>query len=373
MEWGTQQEQAISAVKAWLDDPHGKQVFRLFGSAGTGKTTLAMHIGDNVDGHVIYAAYTGKAALVMRKKGCHDACTLHSLIYRPSQDEITGKMRFSWNADSEAWFASLIIVDEVSMVDEVMGQDLLRYGVRILVLGDPDQLPPVSGEGYFINAAPDFLLTDIHRQARDNPIIRLSIDVREGRPLKVGKYGTSTVLLRGSIGVEELRAKVLQADQVLCGINRTRAALNRRIRELKGSVGQPEVWVPTDGEKLVCLRNNREKNLMNGGMWEVVGTPKKMNKSISLRVKSLDEGWMSPVDVSVLHEFFQGTDKDLDWRVKKGWDEFTYGYALSVHKSQGSQWGDVLVYDESDVFREDARRHRYTAITRAAETVTVLI
>lgn len=372
MAWSPQQEQAIKAVKAWLADPSAPQVFRLFGFAGSGKTTLAVHLAADVPGLVLFGCYTGKASLVMRKKGCHNAMTLHSMIYKPKQDELTGKLHFSWNPDSDACWASLIVVDEVSQVDGKMADDLLRYGRKVLVLGDPAQLPPVSGTGFFINAEPDFMLTEVHRQAADNPIIRMSMDVREGRGLKPGTYGESQVLLRGSIGREALRERVLAADQVLCGINRTRTSLNGRIRELKGIKGDPVGWLPAVGERLVCLRNNREKNLFNGGMWETQRV-ETYDKYVEMRVKSLDEEGMSPVDVATLRCFFDGTDKDLDWRVKMGWDEFTYGWALSVHKSQGSQWNDVLLYDESEVFREDARKHLYTAITRAAERVTVLM
>lgn len=374
MEWGPQQAQALTAVGKWLANPNAQQVFRLFGSAGTGKTTLAIHIASMVDGDVAYGAYSGKAALVMRKKGCVGASTIHSMIYRVAQDDATGRLRFKWNGESDVAWVDLIIIDEVSMVDGKMADDLLRFGRKVLVLGDPKQLPPVEGEGFFMKAKPDFMLTEIHRQALDNPIIRLALDASEGRPLKPGAYGTSLVLSRDAVNREEMQRHVLGADQVLCGVNRTRHGLNRRIRELRGLAGKPHIWMPTVGEKLICLRNNRDKNILNGEMFTVEDYPMHVGpKSLTLRVKSLDAEHMSPVDVSVLHPFFLGTDKELDWRDKKGWDEFTFGHALSVHKGQGSQWDNVLIYDESDVFREDAHRHRYTALTRAAERVTVLV
>jgi exodeoxyribonuclease-5 len=372
MAWSPQQENAIRAVKAWMADSNAPQVFRLFGFAGTGKTTLAKYLAEESNGTVLFAAYTGKAALMLRKKGCVGASTIHSLIYKVRQDEITGRLSFRWNADSDAGWASLIVIDEVSMVDPDMGHDLLRYGKKVLVLGDPAQLPPVEGDGFFLNAKPDIMLTEVHRQAAENPIIRMSIDVREGKRLVPGMYGESEVIARADISTPALQAKVLAADQVLCGLNRTRHGLNRRIRELRGFVGEPQVWMPTPGERLVCLRNNREKNLLNGGMWESQ-TVSKDRYCVSLRVQSLDDPEMSPVDVNVLPEFFQGTDDQLDWKKKIGWDEFTFGWALSVHKAQGSQWDNVLIYDESQVFRENARKHLYTGLTRAAERVTVLV
>ncbi len=84
MAWSPQQDKALQAVRDWLKAGR-PQVFRLFGYAGTGKTTLARAIADDIKGTVVYGAYTGKAALVMRGKGCTEARTIHSLIYRPKE------------------------------------------------------------------------------------------------------------------------------------------------------------------------------------------------------------------------------------------------------------------------------------------------
>lgn len=370
MTWSPQQDRAIRAVKAWLDDRRGAQVFRLFGFAGSGKTTLAKHLAGDVRGNVLYACFTGKAALVLRKKGCEGASTIHSMIYKPVPDEETGEATFILNPDSAAAYASLIVIDEVSMVGEELARDLLSYGTKVLVLGDPAQLPPVKGEGFFINATPDVMLTEVHRQAADNPIIRLSMDVREGRGLTPGQYGDSVVVRRADIGKDSMRDAVLRADQLLCGLNKTRQTFNGRIRALKGLATDPD-WYPVAGDRLVCLRNNREKGLLNGGLWEIHTTAQEKT-GIAMRVSSLDVPG-SPIDVKTPPEFFRGTEKDLDWRERRKADEFTYGWALTVHKSQGSQWDNVLVFDESRVFREDAAKHLYTGITRAAERVTVVV
>src|ERR1700747_2780065 len=152
------QDAALKAVADWLKAKPGTkdtpQVFRLFGYAGTGKTTLARHIADGVDGEVKYAAFTGKAASVMRGKGCHGASTIHSLIYRTreSGDEIPS---FDLWGEAPASQAALIIIDEGSMVDAELGRDLLSFGVPVLVLGDPAQLPPIQGGGFFTEGEPD--------------------------------------------------------------------------------------------------------------------------------------------------------------------------------------------------------------------------
>ena len=169
--------------------PGGKpQVFRLFGYAGTGKTTLAKHLAEDVDGKVAFAAFTGKAALVMRAKGCVGASTIHSLIYRARESGEETPSFDLWD-EAPASKAKLIVIDECSMVDADLGRDLLSFGVPVLVLGDPAQLPPISGGGFFTDAEPDMMLTEVHRQAQDNPIVRLSMDVREGRALAYGDDG----------------------------------------------------------------------------------------------------------------------------------------------------------------------------------------
>lgn len=375
MQWSEQQQDAIDAVVNWLGTP-GRQVFRLFGFAGSGKTTLAKEIAKRVDGEVMYAAFTGKAALVLRKKGCDGASTLHSLIYKPSQDPDTGKMTFRLNHDSELGFAELLIVDEVSMVDNKLGDDVLRFGTKVLVLGDPAQLPPVGGAGFFINDEPDVMLSEVHRQAEGSPIIKMSMLVRKGLGLEFGTYGDSAVMERAKIDRGLLRELVLGADQILCGTNATRASLNTQMRNVQGKVGEKAPWHPVPGDRLVCLKNNRDHGLLNGSLWDVVKSEHVDYKGgpgyFNVRIKSVDEPQRGPQDVCIRGESFLGTEKTLNWREFIGFQEFTYGYALTVHKSQGSQWDNVVVYDESHVFREDARKHLYTAITRAAKKVTVL-
>ena len=192
--WSPQQDAALLAVSAWLKDRNGPQVFRLFGWAGTGKSTLAVHLAQDVK-TVKYAAFTGKAALVMRKRGCKGAQTIHSLIYTLVSEK-EGEPRFIIDEESAAADADLIVIDEVSMVDEQLGKDLLSFGTKVLVLGDPFQLPPVQGAGFFTTEEPDIMLTEIHRQAADNPIIRLSMSVREGGFLEQFPDADRAVLLR---------------------------------------------------------------------------------------------------------------------------------------------------------------------------------
>ncbi len=363
MKWSTQQNEALSAVSNWLNDPDGAQVFRLFGWAGTGKSTLAQHLAKDVE-LVKYAAFTGKAALVMRKHGCKGASTIHSLIYTLVSDK-EGEPQFRLDDESVAADADLIVIDEVSMVDEILGRDLLSFGTKVLVLGDPFQLPPVQGAGFFTEVEPDIMLTEIHRQARDNPIVRMSLDIRQGRKLQLGNYGDSRVISRHDVDQQE----VLGADQVLVGRNKTRLDYNNRVRELLKLPHQE----PVTGDRMVCLRNNPRKKLLNGQIWIVTDVKKKNAGKYQLSLAS-DEGFGKMVETTVRthKDFFSGDEDKMAWPVRRQYDEFTFGYCLTVHKAQGSQWDNVFLFNESYVFREEVQRWLYTGVTRAAERITVV-
>lgn len=363
-DWSPQQMDALAAVSAWLKE--GSQpVFRLFGYAGTGKTTLARHIARQAKKKVEFGAFTGKAALVLRSKGCTGASTLHSLIYT-LEDEAAGAPKFILNPESTLKDAELCIIDECSMVDEDLGKDLLSFGKPILVLGDPEQLPPVKGTGFFTNADPDFMLSEVHRQAQDNPIIRMSMDVRAGRALPRTADGACRVISRREVTADD----VLGADQVLVGRNQTRRTYNARIRQLKAFPGE----VPNPGERLVCLRNNRSRGLLNGGLWNVKEVRKRNDLEITMQIAPEDAGGIKKnAVVTVRNEFFRGAEDTLPWEVRRYSDEFDFGYALTVHKSQGSQWDRVVLFDESAVFREERRRWLYTGLTRASEQITVVV
>lgn len=364
----TEQNEALKLVRHWMKDKD-QQVFRLFGYAGTGKTTLAQTIARETGGKVVFGAFTGKAASVMRHRGCEDARTIHSMIYHVEEGDNGDPLFFLKDKeDSELDGAKLVIIDECSMVDEELARDLMSFRTKILVLGDPAQLPPVKGTGFFMAAQPDAMLTQVHRQARDNPIIALSMMVREGQRLPVGTHGPACqVVKKRDITPEQ----VTGADQVLVGLNRTRARYNERIRELLGYTTAH----PSAGEKLVCLRNDRKKALLNGSLWRVRKFRALQKNTFSLSLAPLDDdNWSGKAKrVKVRGEFFTGGEEDLDWTDLAGTQQFTYGYALTCHKAQGSQWDHVVVFDESYCFREESSRWLYTAITRAAEGLVVAL
>lgn len=365
MLWNDQQNLGLKAVDKWFyQDSKQQQIYRFFGFAGTGKTTLARHFAENIDGLVCFAAFTGKAALMMRKNGCKGASTIHRLIYRTEEDK-NGKITFKLNRSSAIKDCSLIIIDECSMVDKKIAEDIMSFRKPILVIGDPAQLPPVSGAGYFTNAEPDFMLTEIHRQAKDNPIIYLATQVRLGERLKLGNYGESRIVS------EATPEMIIENDQIIVGKNATRSKLNHTIRK---DFIQIEGCMPVVGDKLICLRNNYDVGIFNGGMFEVLDLLESHNNShLKMNLKHEDEDDLALVLAKVHKSMFDKDFPEPHYSILNLSQHYDYGYAITCHKSQGSQWPSTLVYDEGAVFRDNRKEWTYTALTRASERTDVVI
>lgn len=420
MQWSPQQDAALRAVAEWLRAPWaGKKPFYLAGVAGTGKTTLSKQIAEMVEGPVKFASFTGKAASVLRSKGCEGAQTIHQLIYQPKekprvrllqlQDKVEGlkvqlqnatedavrrqltveltqteralaeekktlrQPTFGLQSESEAQEAALIIIDECSMVDKRVGGDLMSFGVPILVLGDPFQLPPVMGAGYFTSRKPDFMLTEIHRQALDSPIIRMATTVREGKTLKHGDYGDGCAVVKWQDRPDV--QQWMEADQVICGRNATRKTINRRFREVRGY----KTDLPVAGERLVCLRNDYKipgGPLLNGTIWVAATDAVQVeDDKVTMTIRPEEGGPEVPVDIWIRSLTGYLDKEDWPWNERKEAQEFTYGYALTCHKAQGSQYNSVVVIDQSGFLVNKARddlKWKYTSLTRAVKKVVMI-
>jgi exodeoxyribonuclease-5 len=373
-----EQAAAIRAVVEWYRSP--RREFYLAGYAGVGKSTVAaLAIAELQDkcgvSTVRTAAFTGKAASVMRKKGVEGAQTIHSLIYTCVEDEETGELHFVISEESAAADADLIVLDEVSMVNKDMAEDLRSFGKKILVMGDPGQLPPISGEGAFTSREPDVFLREIHRQAADSPIIELATLAREGKALPVGysKGGVRVLAL-----TKETQPLIYRPEtQPLCGLNRVRWCYVQRIRKLRGFAGD----LPQPGERLICCRNDRDEGLFNGGLGTLTGiSPVNARKpgAVTLDVAMDDLNKPSPglaVDPYLFrHHFTNGGAETLPPKRGEPWPHlYDWANVLTVHKGQGSSWDDVTVIDDSAAFRESRNLWKYTAITRAERALTVLV
>lgn len=390
MELSPGQAKAYDLATAWLSkgyDP-SKPFFYIGGYAGTGKSTIANKVTEGVK-RKLFGAYTGKAASVLNKKGV-PAATLHSLIYTPipvREDYLRGlyrqkatakgaeleeikkkikeeqKPKFRLNDESPLLECDLLLVDEVSMVNEEMARDLLSFKVPILVMGDPGQLPPVGGEGYFTKGEPDAFLTEIHRQAAGNPIIAMATLARQGNRLSAGAWGDSRVVWKDKFNDHTLT----DYDQIIVGRNATRKATNSRVRDFMGHLGA----VPAKGERIICLKNNKEVGLLNGTQW-IVEEAEDAGVWFDLEIQPEGEEKKSEPIIVSSHPF--DTDfENMPWYDRKRFEEFDYGYAITCHKSQGSQWRSILIQNEAWIFRKDASKWLYTALTRAEEKVTVVL
>lgn len=385
--FSNQQREVLAQVKAWVDNPT-QPVFRLFGYAGTGKTTLALELSKQCQGRVAFAAFTGKAASVMAQRGCVGATTIHRLIYTPTppdrtrltalmaaqaqtadpseverlarliqeEEALLKQPRFVLSNNPPLNECSLAIIDECSMVGERMGRDLLSHKVPLLVLGDPAQLPPIGSGGFFTEGIPDALLTEVHRQARDSGVLALATRIREGGQLTTG----IPYVLRRS---EFTRSLATWADQVIVGRNKTRRWFNLNYRAQVLGHSSPN---PQPGEKLVCLRNNHDLGILNGEQWVVMESSCTEHEALLTLASDTGE-----VRLSAHRCIFLGQEVPHESRYDL--QEFDFGYALTCHKAQGSQWGKVLVFDESAPFGADANRWLYTAVTRAQHEVRILI
>ena len=379
-----EQSEAIEAIKEWFKHfaPNcitvtaGKvavdgQEFLLDGGAGTGKTTIAALAAEAVsDKHVVYGAYTAKAARVMQSKGMEGASTLHSLIYRAQTDK-NGRL-VGWTRDgvnSPCTKADLIVVDEVSMVSDDLADDLRSFEKPILVLGDVGgQLPPIEGTGAFARQRPDFTLREVHRTVAGSPILRLAWQARRAGRLTPG-------------GPPEARVAPLNADawpiilnrdfQVICGKNTTRRTVTRRAREAFGFSGP----LPCPGEPLLCCRNNYDQGLINGDiavLWRITeNAPDDDYFTADLLIEGETRTGVRISKGYFISETITRTHTDNVYRGREAL--FDYAYAITAHKAQGSEWANVVVIDDqfAQWDKDLRRRWLYTAITRARESVTV--
>lgn len=429
-----EQERARTAALSWFRSPTRKPWFLVEGPAGCGKSSAVTATTESIPGKVIYLAPTAKAALVMRHKGCPDPQTIHKAIYLPKgtggnrklvtllrtflemkglpqeqalrnqirplleqelplQEEVYAQARakdkeakphkklldirkalatdlsnakdlivanpiFEKNPESHVKDASLIVMDECSMISNDIMTDILSFNIPVLLQGDRAQLPPVGGESWFKGKSPDFSLTQIHRQAADSPIIYLATLAREGKSLPVGEHGNCLVT---NVGREDL---AMASDQILVGTHKQRWKTNDRIRLLKGYTSvYPEV-----GERVICRHNDGKLGLINGEQYYVDNVRENPGH---LTMSLVDEEGEYRPPMKCHKDYFH--KKDPNPYAKSSMACIDYAHSCTVHSSQGSQWENVYVIDESRKFGADARKHLYTAMTRASEKVVVRV
>lgn len=366
-----EQQAVADGVESWLAS--GLRGWRLLtGPAGTGKTFVASRLGEGK--RTLFCAMTGKAAGVLRSNGV-DATTLHKAIYAPDEVMVDGKWQTRFVPKEGALDGiDLVVLDECSMATAQVATDLLSFGVPVLVLGDPAQLPPVGGPGYFDQRQADWSLTEIRRQALESGIIRLATDVREGRGVGApDSYAPDCAVITVSeAALCEDRLLEWASDDsaaIIVGTHRMRHHFNGVYRAAAG-VSSP---LPVAGDRLLCLQNDHRRGLLNGDIWRALDDAVSTGPDtfeVTLRNDAGDvlrpECWK--------HEFDGRADQldAMSWRRKSEHARFTFGYAITCHKMQGSAAEKCLVWDESYAFRDQADRWLYTAVTRAQKQLILV-
>ena len=367
------------------------------GYAGAGKSTLVRFIIEELKTYgvketdVCFACFTGTAAHVLLKKGNTNVITLHKLLYKSIPKESGGFVRIP----NPSIPYKIVVVDEVSMAPKTLMDLLFKHNVYVICLGDPFQLPPVDKkEDNHLLDTPHIFLDEIMRQAQESEIIQLSMAIRENRPIEVFQGKEVQILNK-----EELNTGMLTwADQILVATNATRVSINTQMRKLLNFGEQPQ-----DGDKIICLRNywdcfsDNEEPLVNG----TIGILKNsfLTKRYLPRIVKSTDG-LSHIDlivgdfISDSGMYFHSLEMDkkmidigefsLDWKTvyqlnrnPKTRDipplEFTYGYAITCHKAQGSEWDKVLVIEEKFPFDKiEHARWLYTAVTRSSEKLVLV-
>lgn len=377
-------------------------VIKVAGFAGTGKTFTICRLRQEIyrtypNCTVAFVTFTGKASSVLREKLNENGGvftedfvgTIHSLIYKPITKwdrQLRTFVITGWDKKSryEVQCYDLIIIDEASMVSKDIWNDLVQYDIPVVAVGDHGQLPPIGDKFNLLNN-PDFILTKIERQALNSPIIYLSQLVRRQGYIPENTIYSPKVFKISwqSSKCQELWQNMRFNKDVisLCGFNVTRSYLNDKVRNQMGRTKKE----PYPGERVVCLANDHDNKIMNGQIFNIIWVMPDDNDLYRMTMES-DNGEMYELMVSnkcfgqVQYTVYDKTNQNKDMfkqAVKRGFRQinyFDYGYCISVHKSQGSEWNKVILFEQRSRHWDDEfyARWLYTAITRAREGLFII-
>jgi len=362
-----------SASDAIIDSYKSKSALLTIGGyAGTGKTTLLGSTTETLrrlGAKIAFCTYSGKASTVLKSKinlTADDYCgTIHGLIYRlinknliKKGEHIKTELEFCDRGNNLPY--DIIILDEASMVNQKVFLDLSSRSLPIIAVGDHGQLPPIKGQ-FNLMEDPTIRLEKIMRQAEDNPIIKLSIMAREDGKIPYGDFGNGVKKVAdGSIVNKHSFSDI--SSVVLCATNQTRNKINNYARDKL----KIESKIPIEGEPVICLMNNHRERIFNGMIGNILNIENHEDFH-DTRIAFGDFeywGYILPEQFGSRYTLEKLEDIDL----------FDWAYCITVHKSQGSEWDNVLLYEERMKFLsdEDWRRWLYTAVTRAKKRLTII-
>lgn len=392
MELNAKQQQGLEiALKRYRE---GRKFTVISGYAGSGKSTLVRFIiealtaeGIDPEDDVCYCTFTGKAAQVLLKKGNKNVSTLHKLLYKAY---LKKDGTYGYSLKDEIGYR-LIVVDEVSMAPAIIMNTLAKFPVHIIALGDPFQLPAINPEDdNHLLDHPHIFLDEIMRQAQESEIIKVSMAIRNMKPLQLFDGKDVKIISKNQLTTSMLK----WADQILCATNKTRVMINDTMRQLLGRGEEPE-----DGDKIIALHNDwntiadNEDPLVNG----TIGYLQNYYSSFMTYPSRIDGiGRFETIEGDFLSDsgaLFTGLSMDkkmiltgerccdsrTEYKLSKCKPPvtaplaFTYGYCITCHKAQGSEWEKVLVMEERFPFEEvEHARWLYTAVTRASDKLVLV-
>lgn len=399
------QEKALDFVNNFMKS--NKKQAIIGGCAGSGKSSIIPFIIDKfnknkknnsllspffVDEHesVMVCAYTGKAVMVLKRKGIVNAQTLHSFLYKTHCEmDADGNKRITHIPHPSYYFqdVKLLIVDEASMINSEMYNLISSLPFKTLYIGDHFQLPPIN-DNFNIMLKPDFKMEKVLRQNENNPIIQLAEMARNGQKIPLGIYGSSKHTLK--LNEDEL----LNYDQILTWTNATKDKINEIIRYKRGFVKD----IPQFEDKMIVKVNCPAYNLFNGQIVYLMNTPV-LNKKGAWEVELIDElAYLDPFIMAQTDKYIKArasihlskeelneirlnpykkikTSNNMFGKIVKKYPyeiHLDWGYALTVHSAQGSSWENIgLILDKRIYNLKDYQRWLYTAITRAENSITI--
>ena len=406
---------AKNTILDWVQTNNRSLYITLGGYAGTGKSSLIAEIRKSIPKRwkVAFCAFTGKAAGVMKDKllavnAINDndyIGTMHSLMYMVREDPETKLKVFEKKSFIDY---DLIVVDEASMVNQDLFIDLRSYHIPMLFVGDHGQLPPISSDDFNLMSEPMIRLEEVHRFGENSALLDLSIMARNGESIPFKQF-------------DEKVAKVKETDPMvndfihnhlgdfsngvcLCGTNNTRVDVNQLIRYNSGIIDDIGDKIPRTDDRVVCLKNNRSliDPIYNGQLGTItsIANVDKLDDVYSMGIL-MDEGfgykgfvnrdnfgkmkyasdgkeYVTVKELMQLKSYLTIAEKKM-MRGKVGkkklyFDSFDFGYCLTVHKAQGSEWGNVLLFEEISGYWDDEykRKWLYTAITRSNDRLLII-
>ncbi len=394
------------AIIRWSSDPNARQFLSVGGYAGTGKTTVTSAVAAELSERfsIAFCAFTGKAANVLQRKlrdnglSALPCSTIHSLIYRPKIDEKTGEVVGWERLDEDTFPYGMIVVDEASMLDQDIWNDLLAFEVPILLVGDHGQLPPIGANpGLMRN--PDLRLEKIHRQAEGNPILALAQHVREGgNPRRFVPVDDRVAFHKM---FPPLAAKLSLNSAAICFRNKVRVQLNTVAREAQGYEGP----VPDAGEVVICLQNERKKGVFNGmrgvllsaeyaaldkydrfkATIDFIDDERQAYGRLNFHQFNREKTFKNLAEVEAAMKMYPRSPDGSDgffapgeWTAPRSRSStgllFDFGYVMTCHKAQGSQFQEVTVGVERWLGKteDDRRRWLYTSVTRASHQLNLV-